>query len=144
MLRQMKQLGINAKFMGGDGVCSEQMPTLAGEGLIDDIVICSEPGGIEDSQKKIIEDFRAKYRKKFGSNVQIYAPYAYDAAMLMMDAMQKVGSSDPAKYLPVMATSKYQGVTGTIEFDAKGDVKNSALTLYTFRNKKREQLAVIR
>ena len=144
MLRQMKQLGINAKFMGGDGVCSEQMPTLAGEGLIDDIVICSEPGGIEDSQKKVIEDFRAKYRKKFGSNVQIYAPYAYDAAMLMMDAMQKAGSAEPAKYLPVMATAKYQGVTGTIEFDAKGDVKNSALTLYTFRNKKREQLAVVR
>ena len=144
MLRQMKQLGINAKFLGGDGVCSEQMPTLAGEGLIDDIVVCSEPGGIEDSQKKVMEDFRGRFRKKFGSNVQIYAPYAYDAAMLMMDAMQKAGSADPAKYLPIMAASKYPGVTGTIEFDAKGDVKNSALTLYTFRNKKREQLAVVR
>ena len=46
--------------------------------------------------------------------------------------------------LPVMASTKHQGVTGLIEFDAKGDVKNSALTLYTFRNKKREQLAVVR
>ena len=144
MLRQMKQLGIKAKFLGGDGVCSEQMPVLAGEGLLDDIVICSEPGGIEDSQKKVMEDFRARYRKKFNSNVQIYAPYAYDAATLMMEAMKKADSADPAKYLPVMASTKYQGVTGPIEFDAQGDVKNSALTLYTFRNKKREQLAVIR
>ena len=144
MLRQMKQLGISAKFMGGDGVCSEQMPVLAGEGLIDDVVLCSEPGGIEDAQKKVIEDFRAAFRKKYTGNVQIYAPYAYDATWLMITAMQKAGSSDPAKYLPIMASSKYQGVTGLIEFDAKGDVKNSALTLYTFRNKQRVQLAVVR
>jgi branched-chain amino acid transport system substrate-binding protein len=144
MLRQMKQLGISAKFMGGDGVCSEQMPVLAGEGLIDDVVLCSEPGGIEDAQKKVIEDFRAAFRKKYNGNVQIYSPYAYDATWLMITAMQKAGSSDPAKYLPFMASSKYQGVTGLIEFDAKGDVKNSALTLYTFRNKQRVQLAVVR
>jgi branched-chain amino acid transport system substrate-binding protein len=144
MLRQMKQLGISAKFMGGDGVCSEQMPVLAGEGLIDDVVLCSEPGGVEDAQKKVMEDFRAAFRKKYNGNVQIYSPYAYDATWLMITAMQKAGSSDPAKYLPVMASSKYQGVTGLIEFDAKGDVKNSALTLYTFRNKQRVQLAVVR
>ena len=144
MLRQMKQLGISAKFMGGDGVCSEQMPVLAGEGLIDDVVLCSEPGGIEDAQKKVMEDFRAAFRKKYNGNVQIYSPYAYDATWLMITAMQKASSSDPAKYLPVMASSKYQGVTGLIEFDAKGDVKNSALTLYTFRNKQRVQLAVVR
>ena len=144
MLRQMKQLGISAKFMGGDGVCSEQMPVLAGEGLIDDVVLCSEPGGVEDAQKKVMEDFRTAFRKKYNGNVQIYAPYAYDATWLMITAMQKAGSADPAKYLPIMASSKYQGVTGLIEFDAKGDVKNSALTLYTFRNKQRIQLAVVR
>jgi branched-chain amino acid transport system substrate-binding protein len=144
MLRQMKQLGISAKFMGGDGVCSEQMPVLAGEGLIDDVVLCSEPGGVEDAQKKVMEDFRTAFRKKYSGNVQIYAPYAYDATWLMITAMQKAGSADPAKYLPIMATSKYQGVTGLIEFDAKGDVKNSALTLYTLRNKQRIQLAVVR
>lgn len=144
MLRQMKQLGISAKFMGGDGVCSEQMPVLAGEGLIDDVVLCSEPGGVEDAQKKVMEDFRTAFRKKYNGNVQIYAPYAYDATWLMITAMQKAGSADPAKYLPIMASSKYQGVTGMIEFDAKGDVKNSALTLYTFQNKQRIQLAVVR
>ncbi len=111
---------------------------------MNDIGFCSEPGGVEDAQKKVMDDFRARYRKKFNSNVQIYAPYAYDAATLMMEAMKKADSADPAKYLPVMASTKHQGVTGPIEFDAKGDVKNSALTLYTFRNKKREQLAVIR
>lgn len=144
MLRQMKQLGIQAKFMGGDGVCSEQMPVLSGEGLVDNMVICAEPGGIEEAQKKMMDDFRAAFRKKFNGNVQIYAPYAYDATQMMITAMQKAGSAEPAKYLPVIAKMKYQGITGLIAFDVRGDLKNSLLTLYTFRGKKREQIAVIK
>ena len=57
----------------------------------------------------------------------------------------KADSSDPAKYLPVLAkTEGYKGVTGTISFDDKGDIKNGALTLYTFKGGAREQLAVKR
>ena len=60
-------------------------------------------------------------------------------------AMVKAGSSDPAKYLPVLAaTTEYKGVTGPITFDEKGDIKNGALTLFTYKMGKREQLAVIR
>jgi branched-chain amino acid transport system substrate-binding protein len=58
--------------------------------------------------------------------------------------MQKAGSVEPDKYLPVLAkTSGYKGVTGTISFDNKGDIKNGALTLYTFKGGKRAELAVI-
>ena len=144
MLRQMKQLGIQAKFIGGDGICSEQMPLLSGDGLIDNMIICAEPGGVETIQKKVMDDFRAAFRKKFNGNVQIYAPYAYDATHLMIAAMQKADSAEPAKYLPVMAKMKYQGITGFMEFDAQDDLKNNLLTIYTFRSKKREQLAVIK
>jgi len=60
-------------------------------------------------------------------------------------AMVKAGSSDPAKYLPVLAkTEGHPGVTGTIGFDDKGDIKNGALTLYTFKGGVREQVAVKR
>ena len=63
----------------------------------------------------------------------------------MVAAMVKADSSDPAKYLPVLAkTEGYKGVTGTISFDDKGDIKNGALTLYTFKGGAREQLAVKR
>ena len=59
--------------------------------------------------------------------------------------MVKAGSADPAKYLPVLAqTDGYKGVTGTISFDQKGDVKNGALTLYTYKAGKRDALAVVR
>ena len=62
-----------------------------------------------------------------------------------MPRTSKAGSADPAKYLPVLAkTEGYKGVTGNISFDAKGDVKNGALTLYTYKGDKREQMAVVR
>lgn len=144
MLRQMKQLGMNVKFMGGDGVCTTQLGTLAGTALADDQVICAEAGGIEDANKKSMEDFRAAYRKKFGTEVKLYAPYVYDAVMTMAKAMQDAGSAEPAKYLPALKKVKYQGVTGPIAFDDKGDIKDGTLTIYTFKNGKREQIAVTR
>ena len=142
MLRQMKQLGIKAKFMGGDGICTEALATLAGDALADDQVVCAEAGGVEEAQKKGMEDFRAAYKKKFGIDVQIYAPYVYDAVMTMVEAMEKAGSADPAKYLPVLAKIKHKGVTGNIAFDAKGDILDGTLTLYTYKGGKRVQLAV--
>ena len=145
MLRQMKQLGINAKMMGGDGICSGELPKLAAGSMGDGQVVCAEAGGVEGAQKAGLEKFKADFKKKFNADVQIYAPYVYDATMVMVDAMVKAGSADPAKYLPVLAkTSGYKGVTGTIAFDEKGDVKNGALTLFTYKGEKREQIAVVR
>lgn len=142
MLRQMKQLGISAKFMGGDGICTEQLPSLAGAGMSDGQVVCAEAGGVEESQKKIVEKFRSDYKKKFGVDVKLYAPYVYDAVMVMVAAMQKANSVEPAKYLPELAKINYEGVTGKIEFDARGDIKNGLLTLYTYKGGKRSQIAV--
>ena len=145
MIRQMKQLGISAKFMGGDGICSGELPKLAGGAMADGQVVCAEAGGVEGQQKAGMEKFRDDYKKKFGIDVQVYAPYVYDALNVMVAAMVKAGSADPAKYLPVLAkTEGYKGVTGIISFDEKGDVKNGALTLFTYKADKRDQIAVVR
>ncbi|WP_341887332.1 branched-chain amino acid ABC transporter substrate-binding protein [Variovorax sp. YR752] len=144
MIRQMKQLGINAKFMGGDGICSGELPKLAAGSMADSQVVCAEAGGVEGEQKAGMDKFKADFKKKFNADVQIYAPYVYDATMVMADAMVKAGSADPAKYLPVLAKTTYKGVTGTITFDEKGDIKNGALTLFTYKGGKREQIAVVR
>lgn len=145
MIRQMKSLGINAKFMGGDGICTSELAKLAGDAMADGQVICAEAGGVEGQQKKGMEDFYARYKTRFNADVQVYAPYVYDAVNVMVDAMVRAKSSDPAKYLPELAkTNGYKGVTGTITFDAKGDIKNGALTLYTYKAGKRDQIAVVR
>ena len=92
-----------------------------------------------------VDEIRADFKTKFNNEVQVYAPYVYDAVMVMAAAMEKAGSADPAKYLPELAkTDGYKGVTGSIGFDEKGDIKNGALTLYTYKGGKRELLAVVR
>ena len=145
MIRQMKQLGINAKFMGGDGICSGELPKLAGGAMADGQVVCAEAGGVEGTQKVGMEEFYKKYKAKFGIDVQVYAPYVYDSVNVMVAAMVKAGSADPKVYLPVLAkTEGFKGVTGTISFDEKGDVKNGALTLFTYKGEKRDQIAVVR
>lgn len=144
MLRQMKALGITAKFIGGDGICTNKLPDLAGDGIGDNQVYCAEAGGVVDAQKKASDDFRAAYKKKFGVEVIIYAPYVYDAVMTIVDAMQQAKSADPAVYLPFLQNIHHKGVTGDIVFDKKGDIQDGTLTLFTFKSGRREELEVLR
>ena len=145
MIRQMKQLGIDAKFVGGDGICSGELPKLSAGAMADGQVVCAEAGGVEGEQKAGMDDFYKRFKAKYNVDVQVYSPYVYDAMNVMIAAMVKAGSTEPAKYLPVLAkTEGYKGVTGNITFDEKGDVKNGALTLFTYKGGKRDQIAVVR
>jgi branched-chain amino acid transport system substrate-binding protein len=145
MLRQMKQLGLTVKFMGGDGICTAELPKLAAGAIADSQVVCAEAGGVEGASKQSLDDFKARFSLKNHAEIKLYAPYVYDAVNVMAAAMIKANSADPKVYLPVLAkTADYPGVTGTLSFDAKGDIKNGALTLYTYQAGSREQIAVVR
>ena len=144
MLKQMQALGIDAKFVSGDGVCSEKLPQLAGGALGDDKVICVVAGGVDAPLEAGMTAFSERYKKRYGMAFQTYAPYAYDATMAFAAAMRAAGSSDPAKFLPALANIKYQGITGTIAFDANGDLRDAALTLYTYRRGQLTKLRVVR
>ena len=144
MIKQMKSLGINAKFMGGDGICTAMLPELAGASLADEQAFCAEAGGVEGEEKVGMDKFRVDFNTKYGAEVQVYAPYVYDAVKVMVAAMVAANSSDPAKYLPELKKIQYKGVTGNIAFDEKGDIKNGALTLMTFKGGVRTPIAVIR
>jgi len=145
MLKQMKALGIDARFMGGDGICTEALGRLAGDAVGEGKVICAEAGGVTGAdQEKAIADFRTRFKQKTGTEVQLYSPYVYDAVMVMAAAMQAAKSAEPAKYLPELKKINYRGVTGQIAFDTSGDINNGALTLYTFKGGKRSKMEVIR
>ncbi|MFM7705563.1 MAG: branched-chain amino acid ABC transporter substrate-binding protein, partial [Rubrivivax sp.] len=103
MMRQMKQLGIEAKFMGGDGICTGELPKLAAGAMADGQVVCAEAGGVDGAGKKGLDDFKAAFKKRFNTDVQIYAPYVYDAINVMVAAMVKAKSADPKVYLPELA-----------------------------------------
>ncbi|ALK95629.1 branched-chain amino acid ABC transporter substrate-binding protein [Massilia sp. WF1] len=145
MLKQMKALGIGAKLVSGDGVCSEKLPQLAGDALGSDKVICVVAGGVGSAAEEAAASaFAERYRQRYKMPLQTYAPYAYDATMVFAQAMQQANSTNPATFLPALAKIKYHGVTGDIAFDPNGDLHNAALTLYTYREGKQVKLQVVR
>lgn len=129
MAAQMKKLGIEAKLLTGDGGCALEFLKLAGEAAAGQY--CSLPGVPLDKMPGGAK-FEERYKTRFGVPIQQYAPNAYDAAMVVVEAIKRAGSADPAKILAEMPKTKYDGVTSTIEFDEFGDIKNGAVTIYQY------------
>jgi branched-chain amino acid transport system substrate-binding protein len=135
MLRQMKQLGIGASFMGGDGICTVELAKLAGDAATDK-VFCAEGGSSLDKMPKG-KEFRQRFEAKYKEPIQVYAPYVYDAVMAIATAMQKANSIEPDKYLPELAKLQMDGVTTRVSFDATGELVNAATTLYNYPSGKK-------
>ena len=139
LLKQGKELGMKAVFSFGDGACTDKMKELAGDAA--EGLLCSQAGiPPQAASKKFLE----AYKKKFGQDPILYAPFTYDAANLLIEAMKKANSSDPKTYLPELQKISFSGSTGTIEFDEKGDRKNAEMTIFTMKGGKIEPIAVIK
>lgn len=134
LLRQMKQLGIDAKYLGGDGVCTTEMIKLAGPAINAD-VFCTQ-AGIPMDKMPAGKSFNERFLKRFSTPVQLYAPYSYDAASALIEAMKLADSADPARYLPLLQKVSFKGVTGTVAFDASGDIREGGVALYQHQSGK--------
>jgi branched-chain amino acid transport system substrate-binding protein len=134
VLKQMKQLGITAKYLGGDGACTAEMIKIAGPAMSPD-VYCTQ-AGIPMDKMPGGKDFNERFKKRFGVPVQLYAPYSYDAASALVEAMKLANSAEPANYLPQLQKVAFKGVTGNIAFDASGDSREGGVTLYQFNSGK--------
>jgi branched-chain amino acid transport system substrate-binding protein len=139
MIKQGRELGLKAVFSFGDGACTEEMTKLAGEAA--DGMLCSQAGiPPQAADKKFLE----AYKKRFNVDPILYAPFTYDAARLLIEAMEKANSAEPAKYLPELARIDYTGATGKIAFDEKGDRKDAEMTIFTMREGKLTPVAIIK
>ena len=131
MARQMKQLGINAKLLGGDTICTAEMGKLGGESVGEN-VLCSQGGAVLD-KASAGPAFKARFKARFRKDPDVYAAAYYDATMLYAQGMQKSASVDPQKVGAAVSAGTYQGVAGSYAFDARGDMKESPVTIYTFK-----------
>jgi branched-chain amino acid transport system substrate-binding protein len=139
LLKQGRELGMKAVFSFGDGACTDKMKELAGEAA--DGLLCSQAGiPPQAADKKFLD----AYKKKFNTDPILYAPFTYDGANLLIEAMKKADSADPAKYLPELAKLSYMGATGRIEFDPKGDRKDAEMTIFTMQGGKLEPIAIVK
>lgn len=129
MAKQMRQLGVASRLFGGEMVKTPNFVTLAGpaaDGTVASLAglpLAQMPGGAA---------FAEKYQARFNEEVQVYAPFAYDGAMTLIEAMKRADSSDPAKVLPVLAKLERPGVTSArIAYDERGDLREGTITVYT-------------
>jgi len=139
LVRQGKELGMNVVFAFGDGACTDKMAELAGDAA--EGLICSQAG---IPARAASPEFINAYKARFNSDPIIYAPFTYDGVNLLIAAMQKADSVDPAKYLPELKTISHTGASGTVEFDEKGDRKDAEMTIFTLKSGKIEPIAIIK
>ncbi|POZ60418.1 branched-chain amino acid ABC transporter substrate-binding protein [Chromobacterium alticapitis] len=140
LAKQMQRLGIKAKLMGGDGWQTPEFVKLAGDASEGQY---ASSCGISRDKMPGFKAFDDKFKKEFNTDVQIYAPFEYDAVMVLVDAMKRAKSTDPKAYLPEVGKTDYNGVTGHIAFDDKGDIKNGAVTVYQVKNGKWEVVSTV-
>lgn len=138
--KQAKQLAITSKILAGDGVCTDGLKDLAGDATDD--VVCSI-AGMPLAKMPGGKAFEAKYEKRFGQPIQIYAPFTYDAVYIIVDAMKRANSTDPAKILAAMPSTDYKGVIGETQFDSHGDLKHGVISLYDYVGGKQTLLDVV-
>lgn len=139
MVRQMKQLAVTAKMLGGDTLCSPEMGKIGGE-AINDVVFCAQGGAMLDKSTDG-PAFKAKYKKRFNQDADVYAASFYDQAMFVAQSMSKVGSVEPEKVSMEMRKGSYKGVAANYAYDDKGNMKQAPITVFTFKNTQLAPLA---
>jgi branched-chain amino acid transport system substrate-binding protein len=138
LLKQARELGVKAQFAFGDGACTDEMAALAGragEGLA-----CSQAGLPAASATRA---FRDAFIPRYGET-KLYAPFFYDAANVVIEAMRRADSTDPAKFTPEIYKTSLDGATGHIAFDAKGDRRDAEMTIFRMRGGKIVPVAIVK
>ena len=139
--KQAGQLGIRAKILAGDGVCTEQLADLAG--TASDAIVCSEAGlGLEKMPGGAT--FVKKYEARFHQPILIYAPFSYDAVYIVVDAMKRANSTSADKIIAAMPQTDHSGVIGQTQFDEHGDLRHGVISLYTYRAGKKTLLDAVK
>ncbi|RQS17858.1 branched-chain amino acid ABC transporter substrate-binding protein [Burkholderia sp. Bp8998] len=130
-IKQMRQLGLNAQFVGGGGVKDNEFIKIAGPAA--EGAMAWEYGRPLDELPQG-KDFEQRFKKRFGVDVLSYAQFGYDAAWAAIKAMQAANSTDPKVYRPALKKVDFEGVTGRISFANDGSLKSGMSTLYQVKS----------
>ena len=133
LLKQMRALGITAALLGGDGICSSETAMLS-QVTSDLNTFCTQGGSMLDRSDKG-QKFAQRYRAEYKRDPLTYAAAFYDGMHMLAAAIESTQSTDTKKVVQAIANGKYAGVTGEFSYDAKHDLKSSAVTVYTFKGK---------
>ena len=128
VLRQMRDQGLNAVFMSGDGIASDEFAAIAGPGAEGTLMTFGPDPQKLPEAKEIIERFLARDYKP-----EAYTLYSYAAVQILKQAIEATKSTDPKTVAAYMRTGVvFKTVIGDIAFDDKGDIKQVAYVMYTW------------
>lgn len=130
MIQQIRNLGITAQFIAGDGVHTPEFIKLAGKAA--EGVVTTLPGFPLAKMRHGLA-FKQRFEQKYAA-IQLYAPYYYDAMQVIARAMQIAGSTDPKVYAAKLKETNYSGITNQIQFDALGDLKVGKISAYKVKD----------
>lgn len=125
LLKQMREKGVNAAFMGPDGLDSSEMVKIAGAQVVGSYytTVAGPPDAYPESAA-----FAKKFKQRFGKEAESFTMYGYDAALVGIKAMEQAiqanGGKKPSRSEVSSAVRKikdFKGITGSIAFDNKGD-----------------------
>jgi branched-chain amino acid transport system substrate-binding protein len=126
LLRQAREKGLKARFMGPEGVGVAEISAIAGpasEGLL---VTLPRPYDTDPRNKDLVAAFKAKHQDPSGP----FVFPAYAAVQLIADGIAKAGDTDPVKVAAAIHAGSFETPTGILSFDDKGDLKNFEFKVY--------------
>ena len=132
LVKQMRELAIKAVLIGPDMIHSDEMLKIAGPAAEGSL---ASSGGMPLDKMPGGAAYIARYKKRFGTDVELYSPYAYDGTMAVLQAMVRAGSTDPHVYLAALKAIRMKGVTtNELAYDEHGDLKYGGVTVYKVSN----------
>jgi branched-chain amino acid transport system substrate-binding protein len=127
ILRQARQLGISAPFVGGEGWDSPALVQVAGKSA--DGNYYTNHFAAEDPSARV-KKFVERYRGKYHVTPDALAALWYDGAGLLFLAVKNAGSADPGKVRDAMAAiHDFEGVTGLISIDQNRNASKPGVIL---------------
>jgi len=126
MRRQMTSLGMSGTVFASCTIETDKFVQLAGVEAAEGSI--SSESGYPISQLPNGAAFEKRFAK-YGKPV-LYSPYAYDAAWALIKAMQLANSTAPADILAALHKVSFNGVSGEVSFDQKGDLRTSHVSLF--------------
>jgi branched-chain amino acid transport system substrate-binding protein len=126
IVRQMRDQGVTATMMGGDGIATDEFASIGGPGVIGTLMTYGPDPRNRPQAKAIVAEFRAK-----GFEPEAYTLYSYAAVQIIQQAAQAAKSLDPKKVADAMHSGmRFNTVIGTISYDKKGDVTRLDYVMY--------------
>ena len=127
-LSRARELGITAPFLGGDGWDSPKLLEIAGAEALNGTFFTNHYS-IEDASPAS-KSFVDAFKKEYGQNPDAVAVLAYDAVYVMVDAIKRAGSTEPAKIREALAATKdFAGAAGTLTLNATHDAVKGAVII---------------